>query len=635
MRFLGFFSVFLLLINPSIQNKITEITKPNLLVAVDNSTSIKFKLQDENVVNIVNLLKNNLSLKEKFDIKYYAFGNGLEVMDSLEFSEKHTNLSVPFRTFSEIYKQGINATVLITDGNQTIGSKVEFEQYESPTFPFIVGDTSLVEDLFVKQINVNDNSLINNKFPVEVFVNYQGNNNVSKNLSIYNKDKRLYSRKIDFSDSKNVFSETIYLTAEKKGNQFYSVRIENLKNEQNTINNKKSFSINVVEEKTNILVLTSIIHPDLGMLKKSIESDEQRKVSISKIDEYSGNASDYQLIILYQPDNSFKGILDEIKSKKSNHFIISGLSTDWKFLNLSQELFSKDAIFSQEEYLPIFNSNYDSYLSYDIGFSNFSPIADKYGEINFSIPYNTLLFQKIGNVYTKRPLLATFEKENQKGAVLFGENIWKWRMEGFKLSKSFELFDSFIANLVQYLSSNIKNKRLLFNVDPIFYSSQTIQVSASYLDKNFSFDSRAKLWLTVTNNDGALIKRVPFTLQNNKFLAEISSIPPNEYKFSITVENQDVSANGSFVVLPFEIEQQISQSNDKTLKTMAINTEGKMFYENQESELISQLLDDNRFKSIQKVVIKNSPLIDWKWVLGFIVFVFSLEWFTRKYFGKI
>ena len=51
LRFLSIFTLLLLIINPSIKKNSIEIAKPNLLVAVDNSKSIKNNLQDKNVEN--------------------------------------------------------------------------------------------------------------------------------------------------------------------------------------------------------------------------------------------------------------------------------------------------------------------------------------------------------------------------------------------------------------------------------------------------------------------------------------------------------------------------------------------------------------------------------------------------------
>ena len=112
-------------------------------------------------------------------------------------------------------------------------------------------------------------------------------------------------------------------------------------------------------------------------------------------------------------------------------------------------------------------------------------------------------------------------------------------------------------------------------------------------------------------------------------------MPSGDYNYSVRVENQTDTVAGTFTILPFEIEQQYSNSTDEQLKLVAQNTGGALFYEQQEDALISKLLEENVFKSIQKSTIEKTPLIDWKWLLGFIILLLSIEWFTRKYFGKI
>ena len=635
LRFLSLFSIFLLLINPSIKKEIFQIIKPNLVIALDNSSSIKYKSQDTNVISLLELVKADYDLNDKFSIEYYSFGNEFKNLDSLRFNENQTNLYAPLHEFTKLYNKGINPVVLITDGNQTIGNTVEFSSYKSPVFSFVAGDTTKVEDIFINQLNVNENTFINNEFPVEVFVNYVGNESITKNLSIYYNGKRLFSKQLNFSKTDNVKIESFFLKAESKGNQYYTVKIENLENEQNVINNAKDFSINVVEEKSEILILADIIHPDLGMLKKSIEQNKQHSVSILKIDNNKINASSYQLVILYQPNKKFKKIIEEILTKKIHYFIISGSNTDWNFLNTTQHIFKKKALSVTENYNPVFNLDYGSFMSNDIGFSNFAPLEDVFGAVKFSIPFKTLLYQKIGNIATEEPLLATFDHNNQKGGVLFGENIWRWRMSSFNENKTFELFDGFMANLIQYLASDFKSKKLNVSIKPIYFSNETIQVSANYFDDNLNLDKRVKLWLTVSHKETNYLNKIPFALVKNRFVAELSNVPAFEYSYLVEVENQKESISGSFKVLPFEIEQQFTQSDDSALKILASNTNGAVYYNNQEIDLLQDLKMDDRFKSIQKASILKTPLIDWKWLLGFIIFLLSIEWFTRKYFGKI
>jgi len=634
-RFLSLFSIFLLLINPVVQKEIIEIVKPNLVVAVDNSSSIKHNLQGEVLKSLVEKITSDKELNDKFNIDYYSFGKEVKPLDSLSFNKIHTNLFEPLNTFSKIYNQGTNPVVFLTDGNQTVGSTIDFSKYRSPVYAFIVGDTTVVEDIYINQLNVNKNTFINNKFPVEVFVNYDGNKSITKKLTVYYKGQSLYSKRLNFSKTENVRNESFFLSAKNKGLQYYAVKIESLENEENIINNTKTFSVNVIEEKSEILLLTSIVHPDLGMLTKAIESNKQRSVTISSVNNYKGNIFDYQLVILYQPNQKFKSIFQNIQNEKINYFIISGLSTDWNFLNVAQNNFSKKAISVSENYNPIFNPNYSSFMGIDIGFSSFSPLEDRFGAVSFSIPYQTLLFQKIGNIEMEEPLLVTFENNNQRGGVLFGENSWRWRMNSFDENKTFELFDGFMSNLMQYLSSNFKSQRLNVAINPLYFSNETIQVSANYLDENLNADNRVQIWLTVSNKETNYLNKIPFALVNNRFIVELSNIPEGEYTYTVNITNEKESVSGNFKILPFEVEQQFTQSNDKYLKKLASKTGGEIYYTNQETNLVETLIKNERFKSIQKSSIIKTPLIDWKWILGFIIFLLSVEWFTRKYFGKI
>ncbi len=52
LRFLTLFSVLLLLINPKFDHVTLSIEKPNLVVAIDNSSSVKHLNQNENALRL-------------------------------------------------------------------------------------------------------------------------------------------------------------------------------------------------------------------------------------------------------------------------------------------------------------------------------------------------------------------------------------------------------------------------------------------------------------------------------------------------------------------------------------------------------------------------------------------------------
>lgn len=634
LRFLVLFTLILLFINPSIKKTILEIEKPNLLIAVDQSKSIKYTNQQQLVENFINKLKASKELTAKFNLQYFGFGKDFKVLDTLKFAENQTDISKPIQELSKIYKKN-SAALLVTDGNQTTGSSIEFLNTKMPISALIVGDTSKVEDIYIARLNVNKQTYINNQLPVEIFVNYSGNNVVSKKLKIIHKGKIVHSEMVNVSQNKSVFKTSFYIKASDKGTQFYTAIVESLSSENNKTNNSKSFSINVIEERTKILLVSDIVHPDLGMLKKAIETNKQREVVLKSTTNYSDKVKDYQLVILYQPTESFTSVLKNILKNKQHFFIISGTQTDWGFLNKAQPYFKKEVINQTENYFPKLNLDYQSFVTEDIGFKSFSPLEDKFGEVSFNIPLNTLLYQKIGAFETDKPMLATFEIDEIKAGILFGENSWRWRMQSFSKHKSFEQFDSFISNLVLFLASNKSNNRLQVSVEPFYFSNETVQFLATYLDNNLSSDTRAKLWLTVKNKDSNKLLKIPFALSNTSFLAEISNLNSGEYNYTVSVENQNVSVSGIFKIEPFEVEQQFLNANDKNLKLLANKTGGKIYYSNNTEEVVNELIKAEQFKNIQKSTLQKTPLIHWKWLLGFIIIFLTAEWFLRKYLGKI
>ncbi len=634
LRFLSLFALFLLLINPKVSQNIVKTIKPKLVVAVDNSSSIKYLNQSEKVLNLVEKIKSNKDLNEKFNIDFYSFSDEVRLLDSLIFDNSKTNISKPLKQFNELYKNEIAPIILITDGNQTYGSDYEYTNMNQSVYPVVVGDTTKYADLRIAQQNVNRYAYLKNKFPVEVFLNYDGEKPVNTTFTVFKGNQKVYSKNISFSKDNTSQNLSFYLPTAKVGTHYYSSRIGQLQNEKNTVNNTKNFVVEVIDEQSEILILTSFLHPDIGALKKSIESNKQRKVTVKNIGDRV-QVKDYQLVILYQPTSSFNLIFSELNTNNANYFVITGSQTDWNSLNKSQEHFSKTVINQTENYTPVFNNSFNSFITDNIGFEDFPPLLDKFGDVKFKTPYESLLFQKIGNFVTEKPLLATFETVNRRGAVLFGENSWRWRMTSKIENDSYVDYDNYINKVIQYLSSNKKSKRLKIDYKSISYANENVRISANYLDKNYVFDSSATIWLSVINSDTNEKKRLPFSLNGNSYLASLSGLEAGNYNFNVSVENQNVSANGSFKILEFDVEQQFVNASVDKLISISKKTNGNIYFEDNVTKLASDLLIDKRFVSIQKSEKKSNSIIDWKWLLAVIIVSLSIEWFIRKYKGFI
>ena len=637
LRFVSIFGILLLLINPKFTNTSYVLEKSNLVLAVDNSQSINYFKSTDEVTAFVASIRENKNIQEKYNISTFTFGNKLKAQDTFSFSENQTNVTSAFKELQDIYKGKVAPTVIITDGNQTYGEAYQYaaKKYKQDVYPVIVGDTTSYQDLKISQLNANRYAFLNNKFPVEIIANYNGNSAVSTKLNVFQNGRVIYSQPLSFSKEKTSEIVQVTLPVTSIGVKTYTVSLQALDAEKNTVNNKKSFGIEVIDERTNVLILTSIIHPDLGTLKKAIESNEQRNVTIKKSDEPDINLKDYQAVLLYQPNVSFKPYYETIKTLGINTFTITGTRTDYRFLNDNGELFTRELSAQVEDYQAEFNSNFSTFQVDDIGFSNFPPLVDEFGEVSIKKAHTPLLMQTISGLPTGSSLLTTIEDGAQRHAVLFGEGIWRWRAQSYLDNQSFEAFDEFVGKLIQYLASKERRNRLNINYNSFYNGGDNIVIAAQYFDKNYEFDARAKLSMVVIGERNNTRQEIPMVLKNNRYEVDLSSLTPDSYKFSVTVAGESISRSGNFEIIEFNVEQQFLSANVTPLQQIATNTNKELYSMGNSAQLITNLLENETYNPIQKQQKQIKPLIDWYYLLGIIILTLSLEWFIRKYNGLI
>ncbi|WP_299764625.1 VWA domain-containing protein [uncultured Dokdonia sp.] len=634
-RFFTVFGLLLLLINPKYKQETFYTEKPSLAIAVDNSASIRYLGYDTRVEDALVRFRENKDLNNAFDIQYFGFGTEVTTLDSVNFAERQTNIADVFSSFTSLYRNDVAPVILLSDGNQTFGEAFEYtsKNFNQNVYPIVVGDTLVYDDLIVGQVNVNRYAYINNKFPVEVFTNYNGDRDVSSRLTIRSGNTVVYQQNISFSNQKKSQIITALIPASTVGVRQYTVSLQAIENEKNTKNNSKNFAVEVIDQKTNVLIVSDIIHPDVGMLKKSIESNRLRSVTYAKPAEAVGTLNEYQLVVLYQPNGLFQPVYRELEALGKNSMTITGPKTDWNVVNQLQTEVYHEVTTQDEDVQGISNPNFSTFVLNDLNFSDFPPLTTSFGDITLKTEADIALYQKIGTITTDTPLLATTDQNGRRGVYVFGEGLWRWRAQSYIDTKSFEDFDNFIDNLIQYAASNKRKSRLNLDYDSFYYGNGSVKLYAQYFDKNYVFDNRAALTIKVINKETEEVYDAPFLLQRNAYEIDLSNLAPGDYSFTVTVQNQGLARSGTFTIVPFEVEQQFLNANVTALSQVAINTDGKRYTISTIDPLITFLLNDTRYRPVQKSTENVVPLIDWKWLLGVLALLLAIEWFMRKYNG--
>ena len=124
-----------------------------------------------------------------------------------------------------------------------------------------------------------------------------------------------------------------------------------------------------------------------------------------------------------------------------------------------------------------------------LSFDNLPPLESEFGDVDFNIPVETLLFKSINGNIVEEALLVTYENVGERGVVLFGEGLWRWRSQSYLDTNSFNQFDDFIGKLVQYLASNKRRNRLNVEYESFYNGNTNVIIKAQFFDKNYIFDS--------------------------------------------------------------------------------------------------------------------------------------------------
>ncbi|SCY08915.1 hypothetical protein [Flavobacterium caeni] len=639
LRFVALFGLLLLLINPVVSRKTFETQKTPLAIAVDNSASVTDLKADKTARDLYRELAGNKQLRDKFDIQPYVFADEFEPMtaegQALDFKGSQTNIDLAAKNLKTLHKNKTFPTVLITDGNQTSGNDYVYGfDPNNKVFPLVLGDTATVMDLRIGQLNVNKYAFHKNKFPVEVFLQYSGNKPLTANFSIAQGGTVYHKQTVAFSSSKRSAVVNVLLPADRTGLQVFKASVASPVQEKNTYNNAKNFAVEVIDQRTEIAIVSTISHPDIGALKRAIESNPQRKVTIVKPQEIK-SLSDYNVLVLYQPNPAFKPLLDQNKTAGVNTFVVTGTATDFQFLNLNQNQLVFRMSGQSEDYLPSFESQFNLFALDDIGFDNLPPLQNAFGTVTVNGSTNVLLSSRIRNIATGAPLLAFAENQGKRAAFLLGENSWKWRLQSHVDHQSFEKYDVFIDKIIQFLASNNARKSLVVNHESFYNSGEAIEITAQFFNKNYEFDEKAQLSISLTHKATSQTKHYDLLKTNNAYKVNLDGLAAGQYQFAVRERNSKTTYNGYFEILDFDIEKQFVNPDLGKLQQLATQTQGQVFVPNQLDALVKQLLEDQRYQAVQKAIAKKTPLIEWVWLLVIIAAALATEWFVRKYHGML
>ena len=647
-----FFSIFIIgffLLSIVIRYIRIKIEQPIILLAQDNSESIKFAYKNpagkSAYIGRFNDFKDKLA--ENYTVKTISFGEKITDTISYAYAEKETDFSKLFRNMEKKYvNYNIGALIIASDGiyNQGVSPLYAAKGLTYPVYTIALGDSSRKKDVFISKLLTNPMAFLGDEFPVEIQLGAYGFKGSKLNLRITNAGKIVQEEKIDVR-SEDFFTKLHFnIAARKKGLQHYRIELSYLNGEYTKANNSRVFAIDVIDDKRKVLILANSVHPDITAMREALKVNKNLLVDFYTADNFNKKIEDYQLVIFHQLPagrHNLRNLFLKLTKAKIPALFILGAQTNIPELNSLNIGFKITKNQNATELSTVtVNKSFNLFETEAIqiaDFSDFPPLVSPFGNYLLGEKSDILMYQKIKGIKTEKPLIFIFPGDNSlagKYGFICGEGIWRWRMADYLENENHQQFDALIDRIVHYLSLDIKKERFIVQAKRIFNENEQINIRADYYNKSYELSNKADVSMEITNSEGHSFRYI-FSKTNGAYDLNAGQWPVGKYSFKaqITESGKTFTKKGSFIVVPLNIEAVNLQANYKLLYQIAKESGASMFLPDSLDALFYDLQQNPNVKAVSFSTKDLIDLIELKWLFFIIISLLSAEWFLRKFFG--
>lgn len=646
LRFTTVTIICLLLLSPVIKRTITQTQSPIVVLAQDNSESIRRAMSEEGAKKYQQDMEDlQKKLAEQYDLKIYSFGTDIREGIDYSFDDKATNIAGFMQEMYDLYSnQNIGTIIWASDGIYNQGSNPVYlgNKLNTPIFSIALGDTVPKKDLILKKVYNNQITYLGDKFNVQVDLAAINCGASPTKLTVSKGNKKLKEIVINIDNNDFFSTQEITLDATISGVQKYTVSLSPIGGEATKANNSKNFYIDVLDARQKILLLAESPHPDIAALKRTIKNNKNYEVEIKYADKLKESVAGYDFVLLHQlpsSRNAIPEVLTTLRTKKIPHFFVVGTLTSLPNLNQSQGLVTINGRGNQtNDTEGVLQPNFNTFtLSDEIReiISQFPPITTPFADFKSKADAITMLGQRIGSINTEYPLLVLGEEQGVKKGILTGEGVWKWRIFDYVQHQSHELFDEMFGKIIQYLGTKEDKRRFrAFVSNTLYNENEAIIIDAELYNSNYERINTPEARLVITNDKG---KKFPFTFNKTEstYALNAGRLPEGSYKFEAAAvfNGEELKSGGAFSVKSIQLEVFESTANHQLLNLISSKNGGQVISPDQLSKLPELITAKGFAKPVLYDTVKTRSLIHLKWIFFLLLGLVTLEWFLRRYFG--
>lgn len=641
LRAVGLFVIGILLLGLIFPQKSKRTEPANIFFLVDQSSSM---LNYSDSVSVKKVLPEILAaakdkLASKFLTRFFFFSNEIHANDSLGFDGSSTNLASGFAHIRDLFiNNNLGAIVLISDGNYNEGIHPRYEAEKikfTPIYTLGVGDTLTKRDAMITNVVANNIAFSGNIFPVKFEGKATKMQGKSVKARLLQGDRVVQEKNIEVNSNNAFFEHTFQVEAKGKGMQSYRVELSTQVEEYTLSNNQRNVYIEVLDSKRKATIVVGGLHPDAGALQSILQKDQNTDVNINFLSDIK-EVPNADLLILIDVDFAQNPTFYKALETSQTPYILF-VNPNMATANLNIGLVGHspgrsdfvNGQFNEEFSLIQFSEIFKQRLK------DWPPVATPFAREVKAIG-QPLLYQKISNIQTEKPLMTFTNKGNQKIVYFYGDGIWRWRLLEFNRHQDNQGFEELWDKTLQYLSVKENRDKLRVFPPSRMTIKDELRFRAEFYNDAFQEIITPQIVLVLKNEKDKVVGNYNFSPMTRDYELNIGKMPTGIYRWeaSTTFNGKKYQKNGEFIVEDVSLESQDLTANYDVLLDLAEYSQGQFYQMKDWKKMLADIESNEQLTSAQYEEINYANLIDLKWIFVLLVFLFSLEWLLRRWFGS-
>lgn len=652
LRAVSLFILLLLLLNPFFVRENTDSEQPTIAVFLDDSQSMTVERGDYSGLDSFNEILDQFQDAENsnFNYEYFLFDDEIASGEELSGNGFRTNLNSLVDYIRE-RETKYRASVIFSDGIITNGRNPIFaaQNLSIPLVTVPVGDTTDVQDIAITNVDYIQTVYTQTSQTFTAEIQQEGFEGDETIVQLLRDGELIETQNLSFNAQTT--NQTVEFEQEFTETGFFDfeVRVPVKDDEFTDQNNNYSFTIEVLEDKTNILSLAFDVHPDVGSIRRIIGTDQQNELFSST---YLGNNrfvgvnpqeidEEMDLIVLHGLPAIGSSLFQWIRNQQTPILYIATPNT---FQILRSDVITDLTAFYISnvgfQQIDIQLEPFQTSVSHPIleipqtGLQRFPTLRTYRGEYQTSSLSQTLLTANFRGIESGIPVLIAEDASTNRHASVsaFG---W-YRFEQSQNPDTRQFFEQLITNLVSWTSTSPDRENLIIQpTKSVFSENESVELQATLFNERGEPEPDAVIEAEVIfedSNQESSVFRMTHR-QNESYYAEIGNYPQGIYRVEATATKNNRTIGTA------ETRVRVSQSsaefldtkrNDALLNRLAEFTEG-IFLQDYDMNRLNDFIEDSDIIQSQTEVSEEIVYVYHSSIWFFIILILlSAEWMLRR-----